>query len=126
MHPTLRVFLVDDSPSFLEAVQNFLDIRESFEVAGTATEENDALIKARQLQPDVILLDLNLGEQSGLDLVPLFKKHIPKVKVIIVTFNQGEHYSAAAIQAGADAFVCKTDMIENLVPIIFEITGASK
>ncbi len=117
--------LVDDSPYFLEAARDFLHLQTTLNVAGTATEGQDALARARQLNPDIILLDLNLGNQSGLALIPLFKQQVPKTKIVVLTIMEDEPYHTAAMQAGADAFVRKTEMSRTLVSVIFEMMNVS-
>ena len=117
----IRILLVDDSPYFLDAAQGFLNLQESLEVTGTVTEANNALAQALQMQPDIILLDLNLGERSGLELIPLFKKNMPEIKIIVLTIMEGESYRTAAFRAGADAFVRKTDMTNTLFSVIVEL-----
>jgi DNA-binding NarL/FixJ family response regulator len=123
MHNPVRILLVDDSPYFLEAARDFLHLQETLEVAGTATDGQEALEQARQLQPDVILLDLNLGTQSGLGMIPVFKKHMPNAKIIVLTIMADDPYRAAAIQAGADAFVHKAEMSKTLISTIFGLTN---
>ena len=123
MHKSIRILLVDDSPYFLEAARDFLHLQEALEVAGTATEGQEALEQAQQLQPDVILLDLNLGTLSGLELIPVFKSHIPAAKVIVLTIMNEEAYRTAALQAGADAFVHKTEMSKTLISTLLDLTN---
>lgn len=123
-HP-IRILLVDDSPHFLRAAREFLHLQQTFTVAGSATEGPDALIQAQQLQPDLILLDLNLGTQSGLELIPLFRTLMPGTKIIVLTSMDDEAYRTAALQAGADAFVRKTEMARSLVSVILGLTDAS-
>ncbi|MBI5943907.1 MAG: PAS domain S-box protein [Chloroflexi bacterium] len=121
----IRILLVDDSPYFLDAVRDFLHLQTTLSVAGTATEGQDALAQARRLNPDIILLDLNLGQQSGLALIPLFKQHVPKAKIVILTIMLDETYRTAAMQAGADAFVHKTEMSGTLLSTIFGLAEVS-
>ncbi len=122
----IRILLVDDSPYFLEAACDFLHLQDTLKVAGVATGGQEALAQARQLEPDVILLDLNLGTQSGLELIPLFKKPLPAAKIIVLTIMEDESYRAATMQAGADAFVHKTAMSQTLVSAILELMKPSE
>lgn len=123
MQNPIRILLVDDNLHFLEAARGFLESNESLEVAGTANEAQAALGIAGELKPDVILLDLNLGGQSGLDLIPRFKQKLPETKIIVISIMEKTSYQIAAIQAGADAFVHKSDMIKMLFPVILNLTG---
>lgn len=126
MNNPIRILLVDDSPHFLAAARDFLLLDETLKVTGVATGGQEALAQARQSQPDVILLDLNLGADSGLELIPHFKQCAPTAMIIILTIMQEEPYRAAALQAGADGFVPKTEMSKTLIPAIREVTSNRK
>jgi len=121
----IRILLVDDNPYFLEAARDLLQLNQAIEVVATATEGQAALTQIPALKPDVILLDLNLGDQSGLALIPQFKKAEPESKVIVLTIMEEEPYRIAALQAGANAFVCKTEMSKTLIPVIFELANST-
>lgn len=120
MSSPIRVLMVDDSPYFLEAAQDFLLLHEMIQLIGVARHGEEALTQSRELLPDVILLDLNLNAQSGLDLILSLKKHAPRIKVIILSMMDEETYKPASLHAGADAFVHKTSMSQKLIPIILD------
>ena len=119
----VRILLVDDSPYFLEAARMFFHLNNTIEVVATASDSEEALAKAQTLNPDVILLDLNLGDQSGLDLIPLFREYLPQTRIIVLTIMYEHAYRAASMQAGADAFVDKIAMNKTLVPLILQQLG---
>lgn len=123
-HP-IRILLVDDSPHFLAAARDFLHMQDSFRVIATAMDGSEAVKQSRRLEPDVILLDLNLADKSGLDLIPIFKQYMPHTKIIVLTIMQDEPYRVAAMQAGADAFVSKNEMSKTLVSNIFNLVNIS-
>jgi DNA-binding NarL/FixJ family response regulator len=123
MSKPIRILLVDDSPYFLAAARDFLHLHKTLEVTGIAAGGQEALAQARQTKPDVILLDLNLGSESGLELIPHFKQHVPTALIIILTILPDESYRAAALQAGADAFVPKTEINRTLIPTIQEVAN---
>lgn len=117
--PPIRVLLVDDNPFFLDAAADFLQLQKSFEVIGQATSGQEALKQALHLQPDVILLDLNLGEESALHLIPFLKAQLPETRIVVVTIMKG--YSEVALQSGADAFVHKPAMTRSLISSIIDL-----
>jgi DNA-binding NarL/FixJ family response regulator len=114
----IRILLVDDSPYFLEAAREFLNLHESLTVVDTATEEQDAIAKSLATRPDVILLDINLGYLSGLELIPIFRQNLPQVKIVALSMMDPGSYRAAALQAGADEFVQKSRMHHELIPAV--------
>ena len=125
MNDPIRILLVDDSPYFLEAAQIFLRYHNMIKLVDTASDSEEALAKAQALKPDLILLDLNLGNRSGLDLIPLFREHLPQTRIIVLTVMFEDAYRIAAMQAGADAFVPKNSMNTDLVPTILELMKPS-
>jgi len=118
MYNQIRILLVDDSPYFLDAACDFLQYHAPITVVGTAAGSTDALAQSQMLQPDVILLDLNLEQTSGLALIPAFKQHLPATKIIVLTMMEEDSYRTAALQAGADGFVHKSSMVKTLVAAI--------
>jgi PAS domain S-box-containing protein len=120
MNKPIRILLVDDSPHFLEAARDFLGYQESVAVVGTATKGGEALAQSQALQPDMILLDLNLGNGSGLILIPALKENLPDTKIIVLTMMEESSYRAAALEAGADGFVHKAVMSKTLTTAILD------
>ncbi len=118
MNKFIRILLVDDNQRFAEAARDFLHLQTEFRVIGIASNGEEAVRESRRLEPDIILLDLNLGNESGLDLIPVLKATIPHAKIVVITIMQDDLYRSAAMQAGSDAFVRKTEMSKTLVSII--------
>ncbi|MCO5211800.1 MAG: PAS domain S-box protein [Caldilinea sp.] len=117
----IRIFLVDDSPYFLDVAREFLQYQNALTVVGVASDAEAAVTQALALAPDVILLDLNLERSSGLRLIPVFKAQLPTAKVIILTIMEESGYRTAAMMAGADAFVHKSAMTQTLVTAILDV-----
>ena len=119
MTDPIRILLVDDSPHFLAAATDYLHFQEALQVVGVSAGGEDALAQTGKLQPDVILLDLNLaGGESGLKLIPRFKKELPRARIIVLTIMEDPAFRAASLQAGAHDFVSKKTMTDTLVPAI--------
>jgi len=121
----IRILLVDDSPYFLAAARDFLQLQQNLNVVGVAGEPQGMLTQIRQADPDVILLDVNVGNHNGLELIPGIKEAAPRAKIVILTILEEEPYRAAALQAGADAFVRKTEMSRQLISVIAELSAAA-
>jgi DNA-binding NarL/FixJ family response regulator len=118
MNQPIRILLVDDSPHFIEAARDFLSFQERLEVVGTATNRREAVTRSGDLQPDVILLDLNLAGTSGLALIPFFRMTLPKARIIVLTIMEEAAFRTAALESGADDFICKRTMNRTLLPAI--------
>ncbi len=121
MNDPIRILLVDDNPYFLDAARDFLEYQDALVVVGAAASKDEAVAQSLALRPDVILLDLNLDQALGLDLIPIFKQQLPKTKIIVLTMMEDDSYRAAALQAGADGIVHKSGMAKTMVRAILEI-----
>jgi CheY-like chemotaxis protein len=116
---TLDVWLVDDHAQLRELFAQVLD--RQLGIRCTRGFASGAAILAtldEERPPDVILLDVNLGRESGLDLIRPIKKLAPKVKVVMFTTFRNVHYAADAFRAGANGFLLKTYDAEDIVRLI--------
>ena len=126
MTTPVRILLVDDNPYFLDVARDYLLMQESFQVAGIATDGSGALEQAMELHPDVILLDLNLGGESAIKLIPVIKERLPETKIVVVTIQDGGSYRDVVLKQGADAFVHKSVMTRTLITSINSLMNRSK
>ena len=110
----LRCLLVDDSHAFLEAARVFLD-REGVTVVGVASSIAEALRQARALRPDVILVDIELGDESGFDLARLLARDGQGgqgvgAEVILISTHSEAEYSELIAESPAAGFLAKTEL----------------
>lgn len=102
----MRVLLVDDHALFLEGLKNLL-IANDIEVIGTAENIRDALRKATELQPEVILMDVQMPGGDGIKATRLIKDNFPKIKIVMLTVSQDDSHLFEAIKAGASGYLLK-------------------
>ena len=121
MGPT-TLLLVDDNATFLRVLSDFLGGEEGILVVGTAGSAEEALEKAKELQPQVILLDLVMPGMGGLNAIPRLRSMMPNVGVIVLTVLDAKAYREAADAAGADDFVAKASLYTDLIPAIQRLT----
>jgi len=110
-----EILLVDDNETFLQHAVRFLERAPTLEVVATATHVAEGLQAAQALQPDIILLDLTMPEDGGLDAIPDFRSAAPAAGLIVLTMHDEASYRDAARQHGCDAFVTKQDMVDTLM-----------
>lgn len=103
----IRVLLVDDHTLFRSGIRLLLQAQPDFEIVGEAADGLDAVKRARQLQPDVVLLDLNLPGLSGLEALPLIGEDSPNSAVLVLTVSEEAQELVAALQAGARGYLLK-------------------
>jgi len=114
----ISLLLVDDSPVFLSIATRFLRAYDDLVVAGVAGGGQEALAQARDLRPQVVVLDLRMPGLPGLEVIPLLRALLPQVGIVVLTLLGGNGYREAALAAGADDFVAKAAMSTDLVPAI--------
>jgi two-component system NarL family response regulator len=105
-HPPFRILLVDDNNLFLEGLSNLLS-SEGIQVAGLAHDGFEALAKARQLRPDVILMDIQMPRCDGVAATRLIKAEMPQVKIVMLTMSEDEQDLFEAVKSGASGYLLK-------------------
>jgi DNA-binding NarL/FixJ family response regulator len=125
---SISVLLVDDSPLFLRIATRFLQeyYHDEVVVVGTASGGQEALTKARDLRPQVVLLDLAMPDLPGLEVIPYLRAASPEVGIVVVTLLDTDGYRLAAQEAGADAFVPKASLSIDLLPAIRRVVQADQ
>lgn len=121
MAQPISVLLVDDNPTFLSIVVEFLSSQADLIVIGTAQGGQQALRLTREIQPDVVLLDLNLTDLHGLEVIPHLRELRPDLGIIVLTWHNADSYYRQALAAGADDFVHKPKMYTDLASSIRQV-----
>jgi DNA-binding NarL/FixJ family response regulator len=114
----IRVLVVDDHETFLNGLRIFLRTQSDLLLCGEAKNGRDAIEKAKQLQPDVILMDITMDGIDGLEATRVIRKEVAKARVIIVSQHEFAHMYSEAMSAGASAYVTKTQVSTCLIPAI--------
>jgi len=104
--PAARVLVVDDHPMVREGLRSMLD-GEGDEIVGEAASGAEAVQRATELQPDVVLLDLELPDLDGLTVLRQVRETVPAAAVLIVTMHQDPARVRLAVEAGAAGYVLK-------------------
>ena len=112
------VLVIDDHPLMRKGILQLIALENSLRITGEAGDGRRGLELARQLQPDLILLDLNMRGLSGLDTLKALKSADPDARVIILTVSDHEDDVIAALRYGADGYLLKDmepeDVLESL------------
>ena len=112
-----RVLIVDDHPLTRDALSALLTQHE-FSIAGTAADGEEAIAAARELQPDLILLDLSMPGIGGLEALPLLREAAPACEVVMLTASVAEENLLSSIRAGAAGYLLKTEPPERIVEFL--------
>ena len=122
VHP-VRLLLVDDSSDLRFLVRTAVESRGGFEVAGEAGDGREGVELARALEPDIILLDLDMPSMGGLEALPLLRQASPSSKVIVLSSFRREDYEGKVRAGGATGFLEKGITARRLVDELLAVTG---
>ncbi len=103
----IRILVVDDHPVLLSGLSLLLNAEPDMEVAGTADSGQKALAQAKELQPDIVLLDISLPGTSGLLLLPEILRQALQTRVLMLTMHEDHQYLKEAVAKGAKGFILK-------------------
>ena len=114
----IRVLMVDDHAILREGLRALLSYYDDVEVVGEAQDGAEALERVKELQPDVVLMDIAMPGMNGLEATRLIREKYPQTRVLILTQHEDPQYVVPLLQAGASGFVTKrvlgTDLITAL------------
>jgi DNA-binding NarL/FixJ family response regulator len=119
----MRILIADDNESVRRGVRKLLSSQTNWEVSGEAMNGTEAVQKARELLPDLILLDISMPDLNGLEVASRVRQELPDVKIIIMSQHNQAYLLAFAVEAGAHACVDKSLLDTDLLPTIISIVG---
>jgi DNA-binding NarL/FixJ family response regulator len=114
----IRVLVADDHTIFREGLRSCLSCCESLEIAGEASDGEDAVRKAKELGADVVLMDLNMPKITGLEAADRLHQECPDTKVLILTVHKNPEYVQEMIRCGAKGYVIKDASPQEIVQAI--------
>jgi DNA-binding NarL/FixJ family response regulator len=111
-----RILVVDDNPVVRQQLRKLLELHPDWEVCGEAIDGRDAVDKARQLAPDLILLDFAMPGMNGLQSAQEIGKLLPKTPMLLFTMFLSSRLVDEAKNSGIRGAVAKADLVRDLVP----------
>jgi len=117
----IRVALVDDHEMIRVALASVLEDDHDIQVIGQGETPEDAAEIARDLAPDVLVLDYNFPGGGSLPLIEQLAEAHPSVRVLVLTVHESVHYAIRAIESGAQGFMVKSSAVEQLIEAIHAV-----
>jgi DNA-binding NarL/FixJ family response regulator len=112
-----RVLIVDDHPLTSEALSSLL-MQNGFDVVGQAADGGEAIARATELAPDIVLLDLTMPGMDGLSALPRIRDAAPECEVVVLTASGSEENLLGAIRGGAAGYLLKSEPPERIVEFL--------
>ncbi|WNS76272.1 response regulator transcription factor [Bacillus sp. DTU_2020_1000418_1_SI_GHA_SEK_038] len=117
----IKVLIVDDQPLIREGLGSLLNLREEIEVIGTAGDGAEALNKALNLMPDIVLMDIRMPNVNGVEGTRLLREKVPQVKVLMLTTFSDSEYIFDALEEGASGYLLKDMSTDTIVQAIITV-----
>ena len=118
---SVRILIADDHELVRQGLRSLLASRPSWEVCGEAADGREAIEKAAQLKPDIVLLDVSMPRLSGLEAAAIIRRQSPAPEILIVSQHDPGEMLPSALKAGARGFVSKSEVADNLLSTIESI-----
>ncbi len=122
----IRILIVEDHEVVIKGIKALLEPYEELEVVGYALESEDARKKMDELKPDVVIMDINLPEISGIELTKIITEKYPSTKVVYYTSHVDEELITRGFEAGAYGYVPKDFSTEELIEAIHMVNTGQK
>ena len=113
--PIRRILIVDDHDAIRRGVRQLLETEPYYQVVGEAANGREGLEVARQVRPDIAILDYSIPELNGLDLSHALKREFPRIEILLYTMHDREEIIMNVLRAGVRGFVLKSDTEQHLV-----------
>lgn len=114
----IKVLLVDDHPVVRKGLHSCLANRDNLKIVGEACNGTEALQKVKELDPDVVLMDINMPGMDGLEVTETLRKDSPRTRVLVLSVHDTREYVMRIVKAGARGYVLKDTPPEELVRAI--------
>ncbi len=131
----IRVLVADDHPTFREGLCHFLDSQEDIEVVGQSADGEEAVKLAREIIPDVAIIDIAMPRVNGIEAARQIKEACPAIAILMVSAYDYESYLVGSLRAGAAGYMLKNAPISELISAVrlvcseeavFNLKGISK
>lgn len=121
MTAPIRIMIVDDHPMVAEGIQSILESYDDIKVMGTLSNGREAIDNLDALQPDVVLMDLNMPQIGGLTATEMVLERRPETRIVILSMHDNPEYISSALSHGAVGYLLKdvpTDEIKQAIDVV--------
>jgi len=115
---SVRILIADDHEVVRRGVRSLLTSRKEWDVCGEAVDGRDAVKKAKELKPDVVVLDISMPHLNGFEAARLIHKEVPQSKILILSQHNVSEMLQTALDSGARGYVSKSEVSRDLLPAV--------
>jgi DNA-binding NarL/FixJ family response regulator len=115
---TIRIVVVDDHPIVRQGLKTLLEGHSGWQVVGEASDGAEAVEKAKDLTPDVMVLDVTMPRMNGLEACRLLRRQSPDLEILFVTQHDSPQMMREALEAGARGYVVKSNAARDLLAAV--------
>ena len=120
----LRILIADDNATIRRLLRKLLESEPGWTVCGEAVDGHDAVEKAVELRPDLVLLDMSMPKLGGWQACQSIRAKVPETRIVLVTEHDFDLMKQAAIGSGAHGHIVKSQLFEALKPAVAAATGS--
>lgn len=124
--PMISVLVVDDHVLLREGVRAVITTQKDIRIVGEASSGTEAIAEYARLRPDIVLMDLQMGDMSGVDAIKAIRSNAPAAKIIILTTYSGDGRAIKALRAGAMGYLLKASLRNELLDAIRSVHHGGK
>ncbi len=111
----LSILIADDHAIVRQGLKQIVSGTEDMQVTAEAASGNEAILRIREAEPDIVLLDISLGDRNGIDVLKQIRREHPRVRVLMLSMFREDQYAVRAIKAGASGYLNKQSAPSELV-----------
>ena len=117
----VRIVIVDDHPIVRQGLADLINHEDEFEVCGHAEGAREAMEQIRNLNPDLVTIDITLKDTGGLELIKDVKSQHPKLPILVISMHDEKLYGERVLRAGAKGYIMKHEATENVIDAIRKV-----
>lgn len=122
----IRILLADDHELIRTGIRNLIGSNKDFQIVGESADGEDALRKARELVPDVVVIDISMPKLSGIEAAKRIRSELPSVKILVLTMHENPEYVYQILKSGASGYILKNAGKDEITEAIYAVTRGSK
>lgn len=110
-----KILIADDHTMFRQTLRKTLQSTKTVNVIGEASSGREVISKCIDMSPDIVLMDLQMPEVSGINAMRILKEKLPEIRIIVLTMHEEDEYIFDALNAGANGYILKSSPLQKLI-----------